>query len=207
MQRISVTVRLNGRSVVQFDAAAYQRLEAYLAESESLLEGDPDPAEIMNDLEQAIADRCAQRLTPDRPVATLAELDAALDEIGTVQVADAAAASAAAAAASASPASTARPNSAGQPLRQHSQGAVVSGVCLGLARFVGLDAMWVRIVAVVLTLVTGGGAIVVYAALMLLLPFAPLEPGGPPVGWLPGKCRDAIEFLRSRLNGGTVTTS
>jgi phage shock protein PspC (stress-responsive transcriptional regulator) len=84
---------------------------------------------------------------------------------------------------------------------------VVSGVCLGLARFVGLDAMWVRIVAVVLTLVTGGGAIVVYAALMLLLPFAPLEPGGPPVGWLPGKCRDAIEFLRSRLNGGTVTTS
>ena len=206
MERISVTVRLNGRSVVQFDAAAYQRLEAYLAQSESLLEGDPDPAEIMNDLEQAIADRCAHHLTPDRPVATLAELDAALDEIGTVQVADAATASAAAAA-PASPASTARPNSSGQPLRQHSQGAVVSGVCLGLARFVALDAMWVRIVAVVLTLVTGGGAIVVYAALMLLLPFAPLEPGGPPVGWLPAKCRDAIEFLRSRLNGGTVTTS
>ncbi|HET7201996.1 MAG TPA: PspC domain-containing protein [Steroidobacteraceae bacterium] len=201
MERISVTVRLNGRNVLQFDAAAYQRLEAYLAESEGLLEGDPDPAEIMNDLEQAIADRCTQRLAPDRPVVTLVELEAALDEIGTVQVAGSNGS-----VGTASTASTARPAGA-QPLRQHSQGALISGVCLGLARYVGLDVTWIRIVTVVLVLLTGGGALVVYAALMLLLPYAPLEPDGPEVGWLPGKCREFVEFLRARLSGGTVTTS
>ena len=53
MQRLSTTVRLN-RSVLQFDDAAHARLEQYLAESASLLEGDPDPQEILADLEQAV---------------------------------------------------------------------------------------------------------------------------------------------------------
>jgi phage shock protein PspC (stress-responsive transcriptional regulator) len=202
MERISVTVRLNGRNVLQFDDAAHQRLEAYLAESAGLLEGDPDPAEIMNDLEQAIADRCTQRLVANRPVVTLADLDAALDEIGTVQVAGPGPETANTTFAP----STARPPAA-RPLQQYSQGALLSGVCLGLARYVGLDVTWIRIVTVALVLLTGGGAIVVYVALMLLMPYAPLEPGGPPVGWLPGKCRDFVEFLRARLSGGRVTTS
>ncbi len=201
MERLSVTVRLNGRNELQFDDAAYERLQAYLAESEGLLEGDPDPSEIMNDLEQAIADRCTQRVAPDRTVVTLSDLDVALDEIGTVQVAG----SGTSAAGAASTVSEARP-AAAQPLRQHSQGALVSGVCLGLARYFGLDVTWVRIVTVVLVLITSGAALVVYAALMLLLPFAPLEPGGPKVGWLPGKCRDGVEFLRSRFSGRTATT-
>src|SRR5512134_1190017 len=171
MERISVTVRLNGRAVLQFEDAAYQRLQAYLAESEGLLEGDPDPAEIMNDLEQAIADRCTQRLAPNHVVVTLVELEAAIEEIGTVQVAGPGGSTD-----SAATSSTARP-AAAQPLRQHSQGALVSGVCLGLARYIGLDVTWVRIVSVVLVLLTSGGAIAAYVALMLLLPFAPLEPG------------------------------
>jgi hypothetical protein len=58
MKRISVTVNLN-RSTLQFDEAAYARLEQYLAESASLLEGDPDPQEILSDLEQAVADPSA----------------------------------------------------------------------------------------------------------------------------------------------------
>jgi hypothetical protein len=65
MQRISTTVRLN-RSTVQFDDAAYARLEQYLAESASLLEGDPDPKEILGDLEQAVADQCTRRLRPEQ---------------------------------------------------------------------------------------------------------------------------------------------
>mgnify|MGYP003503433008 CR=1 FL=1 len=52
MQRISTTVRLN-RSTLQFEEAAYQRLEGYLAEAARTLEGNPDQAEILADLEQA----------------------------------------------------------------------------------------------------------------------------------------------------------
>jgi hypothetical protein len=65
MKFISVTVTLN-RSTLQFDEAAYARLQQYLAESASLLEGDPDPQEILSDLERAVADQCTLAWPPSR---------------------------------------------------------------------------------------------------------------------------------------------
>jgi phage shock protein PspC (stress-responsive transcriptional regulator) len=187
MQRIATTVRLN-RSVLQFDDAAHTRLEQYLAESASLLEGDPDPQEILADLEQAVADQCARRLRPQQTVVTLAELEPALDEIGLVQRPGLATESVA----SAGTAATHR-------LQQVSQGAVVSGVCLGLARYFQLDATLLRVVAVLLLFGTGGVMFLVYLALMLLMPYAPLVPGGPRVRWLPARSRAFMEFLRLKL--------
>ena len=186
MKRISVTVSLN-RSTLQFDEAAYVRLEHYLAESASLLEGDPDPQEILSDLEQAVADQCLRRMRSDQAVVTLAELEPALEEIGAVQVPGA------------GTASQQTTQDATRPLQQVSEGAVISGVCLGLARYFRLDVTLLRIIAVLLLLGTGGGMILVYLALMLLMPYAPLEPGGAPIRWLPAKCRRLVEALRSKL--------
>jgi phage shock protein C len=191
MQRISTTVRLN-RSTLQFDDAAHARLEQYLAESAALLEGDPDPQEILGDLEQAVADQCVRRLPPDRSVVRLAELEAALQEIGSVQVPGASPA-----AAEQATRGTAR------PLQQISEGAVISGVCLGLARYFGLNVSALRVFAVLLLLLSGGGVILVYLALMLLMPYAPLASGGPPLRWLPAKCRAFTEFLRAKFHLAT----
>lgn len=190
MRRISVTVSLN-RSTLQFDDAAYARLERYLDESASLLEGDPDPQEILNDLEQAVADQCTRRMVSGQAVVTLTELEPALEEIGSVQVPGAATAS-----------EPPMPNTA-RPLRQVSEGAVISGVCLGLARYFGFDVTLLRVFAVLLLLLSGGGVILVYLALMLLLPYAPLEPGSKPPRWLPRKCREFTEFLRAKLHVAT----
>src|SRR5512134_3304709 len=152
MKRIAVTVSLN-RSTLQFDEAAYARLENYLAESASLLEGDPDPQEILSDLEQAVADQCARRLPPGQAVVTLAELAPALEEIGVVQ----------------SPTASVAPEqplrAAPRPLQQVSEGAVISGVCKGFARYFGLNVTALRIFAVLLLLISGGGVILVYLAL------------------------------------------
>lgn len=187
MKRIATTVRLN-RSVLQFDDAAQARLEQYLAESASLLEGDPDPQEILADLEQAVADQCTRRLPAGQTIVTLAELEPALDEIGSVQSPGAEATASA----------FARPATA-QPLQQISQAAVISGVCLGLARYFRLDATLLRVIAVLLFLGTGGAMVLVYFGLMLLLPYAPLEPGGAPVRWLPQKSRALMEYVRAKL--------
>jgi phage shock protein PspC (stress-responsive transcriptional regulator) len=192
MERIAITARLN-RSTLQFDEAAYARLEAYLAEASGLLEGDPDPQEILADLEQAVADHCTRRLPPDRKVVTLAELEPALDAIGTVQVPGAA------------PSAQERPAAAtSRPLQQYSEGAVISGVCLGLARYFGLNATALRVFAVLLLLLSGGGVIVVYLALMLLMPYAPLQGDASKLGWLPAKCRTFTEFVRAKLNLATT---
>jgi phage shock protein PspC (stress-responsive transcriptional regulator) len=88
-------------------------------------------------------------------------------------------------------------------LQQVSEGAVISGVCQGLARYFGLNVTALRIFAVLLLLVTGGGVILVYLALMVLFPYAPLEPGGRPLGWLPAKSRTLVEFLRTKLSVAT----
>src|SRR6185503_12465601 len=86
-----------------------------------------------------------------------------------------------------------------RPLRQVSEGAVISGVCKGLARYFALDVTLLRVIAVLLLLGTGGGMLFVYLALMLLMPYAPLQPGAAPLHWLPAKCRKFVELTRAKL--------
>jgi phage shock protein PspC (stress-responsive transcriptional regulator) len=190
MQRLSVTARLN-RSSLQFEETAYARLESYLAEAARTLDGNPDQQEILADLEQAVADQCARRMRPEQGPVTLAELEPALEEIGSVQVPGASAASEQAV----------RP--AARPLQQVSEGAVVSGVCQGLARYFGLNVTALRVFALLLLFLSGGGMILVYFALMLLMPYAPLVSGGRPLRWLPAKCRALMEFLRAKFSLAT----
>ena len=189
MERIAITARLN-RSTLQLDDAAFARLEQYLAESASLLEGDPDPQEILADLEQAVADKCVARLGRERSIVTLAELEPALAEIGSVQVPGP------------SPSAAQSTPAQNRPLQQVSEGAVVSGVCLGFARYFGLNVTALRVLAVVLVLLSGGGMIAVYAVLMVLLPYAPRDTSRP-IGWLPAKSRELVEFLRSKFRIAT----
>lgn len=184
MQRISTTVTLN-RSTLQFDEAAFQRLEQYLAESRRVLDGNPDQGEILADLEQAVADQCTRRLGAGESVVTLAVLQPALEEIGSVQA----------------PGSSA---TAVRPLRQISEGAMVSGVCQGFARYFGLDVTLLRIAAVLLLFATGGGMILVYLVLMLLMPYAPLQGGGARVRKLPAKSRGFVEFVRGKLGAAAT---
>jgi phage shock protein PspC (stress-responsive transcriptional regulator) len=194
MEFISVTVSLN-RSTVQFDETAYRRLEEYLDEAARLLEDNPDRPEILCDLEQAVADQCKRRARPNQSVVTLAELEPALEEIGPVQVPGAAASS--------QQTSRDTPRDTTRPLQQISEGAVISGVCMGLARYLRLDVTLLRVVAVLLLFLSGGGMILVYLALMLLMPYAPRAPGGKPIGKLPGKSRAFVEFVRGKFNMAT----
>ena len=190
MQRISVTASLN-RSTFQFAETAFARLEDYLAEAARTLEDNPDKAEILTDLEQAIADQCTKRMPPDQGVVTLAELQPALEEIGRVQVPG-----------DTTPADRAAPDGT-RPLLQISEGAMISGVCKGLARYFGLDVTLLRIVAVLLLFVSGGAMILVYLTLMVLLPYAPADHGGALVGRLPARSRQFVEFLRSKFSTAT----
>jgi phage shock protein PspC (stress-responsive transcriptional regulator) len=199
MERISVTARLNG-TTLQFEEVAYARLESYLADAARTLAGNPDRDEILADLEQAVADQCRKRLEQSQGVIGLAVLQPALDEIGAVQEPDAA--GAAQAAATGDVRDRPRPD-APRRLEQVSEGALISGVCQGLARYFRVDVTLLRVAAVLLLLVSGGAMILVYLVLMLLLPYAPPEPGGAPVRAIPAKIREFVEFLRSKLNAVT----
>lgn len=191
MERISVTARLNG-TTLQFEEDAFARLEAYLTEAARTLEGNPDREEILADLEQAIADQCTQRLQQEQAVVRLAQLEPALEEIGTVQEPGAPGPS------PAPPREEPR-----RRLEQVSEGAMISGVCQGLARYFDLDVTLLRVVAVLLLVISGGAMVVVYAVLMLLLPYAPRQPGGAPIRGIPARSREFVEFLRGKFTAVT----
>jgi phage shock protein PspC (stress-responsive transcriptional regulator) len=190
MQRLSVTARLN-RSTLQFEEAAFARLASYLEEAARTLDGNPDQTEILSDLEQAIADKCHGRMTAGPAVVTLSELEPVLEEIGAVQVPGG------------TPSEPPPTRPAARPLQQVSEGAWISGVCQGIARYSGLDVTLLRIVAVLLLFVSGGGMILLYLALMLLLPFAPREPGNAPLRTIPARSRQFAGFVRSKFGAAT----
>ncbi|MBU3672338.1 MAG: PspC domain-containing protein [Sinobacteraceae bacterium] len=198
MQRV-ITVSLN-QNPYALEEDAHARLEIYLAESAATLVSNPDRAEILADLEQAIADQCSRRLQPGHTVITLGELQPALEEIG--RVADPAAGDATHRGATHD--NTANNAAAAEPvtragLEQLSEGAWISGVCNGLARSAGIDVTLTRVIALLLLFVTGGTMVVLYLALMLLMPYAPLQIDGPPLRKIPAKCREIVTSLRAKI--------
>ena len=190
MKRISITVSLN-RSTLQFDEPSFVRLENYLADAVRALAQNPDRHEILADLEQAIADRCLQRLSADQTVVSLTTLEAVLAEVGEVRdTVSETSSSQYEYIPRDTPASTKR-------LEQLNEGAILSGICAGIARYLDFDVIWVRIVMVILTVLSGFTAVLIYALLMLLIPIAPMRVGSPPLGKVPAKLREATAYVRS----------
>ena len=107
--RTVITISLNGNAY-QLEAVGYDALLAYLQVAEQRLAGNPDQAEILADLEQAIADKCNGYLGPHKNVISAAEVAEVIREMGPVDggVSEAAAQSAAAQGAAATPGTGAR---------------------------------------------------------------------------------------------------
>lgn len=81
--RTVITISLNGNAY-QLDAVGYEALRAYLQVAEQRLAGNPDQAEILADLEQAIADKCRRYLGPHKNVVSSEEIAEVLREMGPV---------------------------------------------------------------------------------------------------------------------------
>ena len=169
MQKV-ITINLNGNAY-QLDEAAYHLLRVYLDGAELQLRDNPDKAEIISDLEQAIADKCARVLSPHKTVVTTAEVQRILDEMGPV---DGAAGESAGEPAAGGGAHERARAETGAPKRlyQVDDGAMLSGVCKGIAAYLNVDVTIVRIVFVLLAVLTKGVWVGVYLLLMVVVPRA-----------------------------------
>src|ERR1700723_890500 len=79
-----IIINLNGNAF-HLEESGYQSLRTYLERAQAQLKDNPDRVEIMADLEQAIADKCAHFLLPHKNVLTAVEIDEVLKEMGPVQ--------------------------------------------------------------------------------------------------------------------------
>ncbi len=179
MRRV-VTISLNG-TAYQLEEAGYDALRRYLDEAEAKLRADPDCAEILADLEQAIGEKCARYLDAHRNVVSTEDVQRILADMGPVEGGESAQGSGAygATGSSGAPAGAAAPGagaasagSAPKRLYQISEGALISGVCNGLGAYLGVDVIVVRVIFVALALLTWGAWVLVYLVLMFVIPYA-----------------------------------
>jgi phage shock protein PspC (stress-responsive transcriptional regulator) len=191
-----IIVNLNGVAF-HLEEPGFQTLRAYLDRAQSQLAANPDKSEIMSDLEQAIADKCSHYLNPHKNVLTAAEIDDVVRQMGPVQSETAppssgtgastdaggpgvgASASSGGSAGSTGSASGAQsgahippPGPTVRRLYQIREGAMLSGVCTGIAAYLDIDVTVVRILFALFTLLTYGLGVAVYIVMALVVPFA-----------------------------------
>ncbi|HEX5474786.1 MAG TPA: PspC domain-containing protein [Vicinamibacterales bacterium] len=174
MQKVT-GINLNGNAY-QVEEQGYVALRAYLDDAEAQLKDNPDRAEILADLEQAIGEKCQKVLGPHKTVVTALEISRIVGEMGPVD-GDGPAPAGGPASGSATGAKTEQEHKtapAGAPKRlyQIREGAMLSGVCNGLAAYFDIDVTIVRIVFVVLAVLTKGLWILVYVVMSFVIPYA-----------------------------------
>ena len=193
MQKV-IHASLHGNAFT-IEEEGYEALRAYLARAAAQLAADPDREEIIGDLEQAIADKCARHLAPHKSVVTAAEMKQVLDEMGPVGAPDGVGPAPAAAGAPATePAPSAAP-AAGPVRRLYRvlEGGKLAGLCNGLGAYFGIDANVVRVIFVILTLLTGGAWLMVYLVLVFVVPAAGTPEERAAARGLPFSAQDLID--------------
>ncbi|MBL8558549.1 MAG: PspC domain-containing protein [Hyphomonadaceae bacterium] len=187
MERV-VTINLNGNAW-QLDEAAYDALRAYLGAAEAGLKDNPDRAEILSDLEQAIADKCSVVLGPRKSVVSAGEMQAILKEMGPVTDSEGFAEGAA----------PKPPVDVEKRLYRLRQGAWFAGVCSGIGAFFKIDPTIVRVIFVIAALITQGAALLVYLVMMFVVPSAETSEEWAAAHGLPFNAQEIIDTAKKRF--------
>ena len=177
MKKVLV-ISLNGRAY-SFEEDAFQALQTYLDEADKSLAGNPDREEILLDLEQAVGEKCNVFLDQRKNVVKATEISQVLQEMGPVakegdhdkaKVSD----SANDAKSQTKDKQSTAHDSADVPKRLYllHDGAIVAGLCTGIAAFLKVDVSIVRIVFVIFTLLSFGTGVLIYLSLIFIVPFA-----------------------------------
>jgi phage shock protein PspC (stress-responsive transcriptional regulator) len=158
--RVVITVSLDNSSY-QIEEEAYTALRRYMERAKAGLQGNPDVSEILGDVERAISEKCAAVASSGKGIVTTEEMAAILQEVGpVVEDSDGAAGS------------TPGTNKAAGPKRLYRQpkGAMVEGVCMGLAEYFDVDVVIFRIIFAILTLASGGIGGGLYLLMVMIVP-------------------------------------
>ncbi|MDR3571647.1 MAG: PspC domain-containing protein [Candidatus Pacebacteria bacterium] len=158
-----IAINLGGRAY-QLEEAGYEALRAYLDQASQRLADDPGKAEIIADLEQAIAEKCDKVLNPNKSVVLTNEVARIIQEMGPVEGQDKAE-------------NVGAKNEYIGPRAPRRfflirEDAVLAGVCTGLAAYFDIDVTLVRLLFILLTVLTGGIWVLLYLALAILVPYA-----------------------------------
>ncbi|HWA86842.1 MAG TPA: PspC domain-containing protein [Opitutus sp.] len=207
-----VTIHLNG-TAFQLEEAGYEALRAYLDDAARKLAANPDRDEILADIEQAIADKCRAVTTDHRTVVLSADLEHIIGEMGPIDSGGSAATEtesggpAAGSSQTPPPRDSASSSAAGSYKRLYRvpEGAMIAGVCSGIAAYFNVDPTIIRIAFVLLAFVTAGGMILAYFLLAFILPPAETSAEKAAAHGIPATAQEFIRRAREGYYGATRT--
>lgn len=122
---------------------AYQKLDEYLTEIKKYFEENPDKAEIIEDIENSIAQKFYSRLNNNKQIINLKEVDDVIKSLGSI-------ADFSEAEGGKKYTSPKEPESVKTPgkkkLFRDTDNKIIAGVCSGLGAYFGCDPVWVRVI-------------------------------------------------------------
>ena len=199
-----VSISLNGNAY-QIEEGGYDALHAYLESAQAKLREDPGRAEILADLEQAIAEKCNRFLGAHKSVVTAEEMQQVLTEMGPVD-GQSASDSAEGVSDPHKPATGPAADSATRRrLYQIREGAMISGVCKGIAAYFDVDVAIVRLIFVALTFLTWGAWILAYIVMMFVIPYASTSEEHAAAHGRPFDAQHLIEEAKKHFRDGATT--
>jgi phage shock protein PspC (stress-responsive transcriptional regulator) len=162
------TVNINLANILfHIDEEAYNKMRRYLESVKRSFANTPGSDEILSDIEARIAELFHEKLENERQVITNKEVDEVIAIMGQPEdymvdediFED-------------EPRSFSSEQKRVKKLYRDIQTKYVAGVSSGLAHYVGLNPLWVRLLWVILTIGSGGGFILLYGLLWILIPEA-----------------------------------
>jgi phage shock protein PspC (stress-responsive transcriptional regulator) len=201
-----ITINLGGNAY-PLEEGGYDALRAYLETAAAQLHGNPDRDEILSDIEGAIGEKFRALLTSHKTVVEAKEVTMVLAEMGPIE-ADPGKATDPGISGASTPGNTSGPEAAGaeraagqggppRRLYRIHEGAMISGVCNGIAAHMNIDPTFVRLAFVLLTIFWGTG-LLVYVVMAIVVPEArsPEEKAA-----ASGNPSTAQEFIRRAKEG------
>src|SRR5579871_6086177 len=172
-----ITINLGG-TAYQLEEGGYDALRTYLETATARLAGNPDRDEILSDIERAIAEKFRTLLGSYKTVVLAKEVGAVLAEMGSIEAEPGEAAGQGAG--SETPESERKHGTTGEEgttvrggpakrLYRIHEGAMLAGVCNGIAAYVNVDPTFVRLAFVFLTIFWGTG-VLVYLVMAIVVP-------------------------------------
>jgi phage shock protein PspC (stress-responsive transcriptional regulator) len=200
-----IIINLNGNAY-QLEEDGYDALRAYLDTAARRLEGNPDRDEIIADIEQAIADKFRALLGANKSVVVTREVEGVIAEMGDVEDATGGAPSGPAGAQQAPKPAQPQPESPGAAKRLYKihEGAMIAGVCNGIAAYFSIDVTIVRVIFAILT-VTYGSGLLLYVLLAFLLPAAHTSAEKAAATGIPSTSQEFIRRAREGYYEGMKT--
>lgn len=156
-----ISINLRGNAY-QLEEKGYSLLNDYLLQARNSLADDPDKDEVMQDFEQAIAEKCDQLLLEHKKTVVLTkEVQQIIDAMGPVE-----------AVAADGQEHTTDVDPPAKRLFTLREGSMIGGVCSGLAAYFNMDVVIVRLIFVILLFATSGFMAVLYIIMLLIIPEA-----------------------------------